>query len=147
MPSFEVASDPTALEAEAQQIQRGLREFNASRVGDDFRPLRIVARDDADQVIGGLVGATYWGWLHIETLWVGERHRRLGHGRRMLELAESEALARNCRNAFLDTFSFQARPLYERLGYRVVGTIEDFPPGHERHFLIKRLAGRVPPRR
>jgi hypothetical protein len=54
-------------------------------------------------------------------------------------MAESEAVHRGCQDAFLDTFSFQARPLYERLGYRVVGTIPGFPPGHERYFMVKFL--------
>ena len=137
---FEIGADPTALEAEAQRVRRGLRDFNASVIGEaDFRPVRIVVRDDSEELIGELVGGIYWGWLHVETLWVGEPHRRHGYGTRLLGMAESEALARGCQNAFLDTFSFQARSLYERLGYRIVGTIEGFPAGHERYFMVKRL--------
>ena len=41
----------------------------------------------------------------------------------------------------LDTFSFQARPFYERHGYRVVGTVPGFPHGHERYFMAKELSG------
>jgi hypothetical protein len=45
----------------------------------------------------------------------------------------------------LDTFSFQARGFYEKLGYCVFGTLDDYPPGHSRFYLTKRLAGSTPP--
>jgi hypothetical protein len=37
----------------------------------------------------------------------------------------------------LDTYSFQARGFYERLGYAVFGTLDDYPPGQSRIFLHK----------
>jgi hypothetical protein len=40
---------------------------------------------------------------------------------------------------WLDTFSFQARPFYEKLGYEVFGQLEDYPRGHSRYFLQKRF--------
>ena len=140
MAKFEIGSDHQTLETEAQRIRQGLRDFNASIVAPDYIPIRVVVRDEAGELIGGLVGGTYWQWLHVEVVWVRDDHRRRGFGTRLLAMAESEALRRGCQNSFLDTFSFQARPLYERLGYRVVGTIPDFPPGHEHYFMVKRLA-------
>jgi hypothetical protein len=47
---------------------------------------------------------------------------------------------------YLDTFHFQARPFYERLGYQLFGTLPDSPPGGMRYYLYKRL-GRAPTRR
>jgi hypothetical protein len=52
---------------------------------------------------------------------------------------EAEAIRRGCHGAFLDTFSYQARPFYEKLGYEVFGTLEDYPPGHQRFYMRKRL--------
>jgi hypothetical protein len=51
--------------------------------------------------------------------------------------AEAYARERGCRGAYLETFSFQARPLYEKLGFKVFGEIKDFPPGHS-HFFLKK---------
>ena len=51
--------------------------------------------------------------------------------------AEREAIRRGCRGAWLDTYSFQARGFYERLGYTIFGTIDNYPPGHSRIFLKK----------
>jgi hypothetical protein len=54
--------------------------------------------------------------------------------------AESEAVNRGCASSWLDTFSFQARGFYEKLGYRVFGELCDNPPGHTRFFLKKSLS-------
>ena len=50
-----------------------------------------------------------------------------------------KAIERGCTNAHLDTFSFQARPFYEKLGYRVFGTLENHPAGHQHYFMTKSL--------
>ena len=69
------------------------------------------------------------------------RIRRTGLGRKILIEAEREAIIRGCRGAWLDTYSFQARGFYERLGYTVFGMIDDYPPGQQRVFLYKKLIG------
>ena len=75
--------------------------------------------------------------LHVDLLFVPEDLRRTGIGRRIMIDAEEEAIRRGCRGAWLDTYSFQARGFYERLGYAMFGTIENYPPGHSRFFLKK----------
>jgi hypothetical protein len=42
-------------------------------------------------------------------------------------------------HAYLDTFSFQAPDFYKKLGYEVFGELQDFPHGHQRYFMKKRL--------
>ena len=44
--------------------------------------------------------------------------------------AEAYARTRGATGATLETYSFQARPFYERLGYEVVGMLEGHPLGH-----------------
>lgn len=62
-----------------------------------------------------------------------------GVGRSLLAAAEREAANRGCRGVYLDTFDFQARPFYERVGYTVFGAQDDYPPGHRRFFMQKDL--------
>ena len=54
--------------------------------------------------------------------------------------AEAEARERGCRGAQVDTLSFQGLEFYQRLGFRVAGRVDDFPPGHARYFLVKDYA-------
>ena len=53
--------------------------------------------------------------------------------------AETEAIGRRCHSTWLDTFEFQARGFYERLGYICFGQLHDYPPGFARYFMKKAL--------
>ncbi len=86
-----------------------------------------------------MLGETYWDWLYIDLLWVKDELRGRGYGRRLLTLAENEARQRGAKNAYLDTFSFQAPEFYEQLGYEVFGELQDYPAGHQRYFFTKKL--------
>ena len=117
-----------------------MAEFNRSQVGDDnHRALAIFLRDRQDTIIAGLTGGTYWGWLHIDILWVDEQIRGQGYGRKLLAAAEQEAARRGCQYTHLDTMSFQARGFYEKQGYVVFGELKDLPQGHRRYYLKKAL--------
>jgi GNAT superfamily N-acetyltransferase len=119
-----------------------LIRFNLSRSErpEGYRPLVILlSHPDTDEILGGLWAEIYYGHLHVDLLFVPEALRRSGIGRQILTQAEQEASRRGCRGVWLDTFSFQARGFYERLGYTAFGLIEDYPPGHSRFFLKKAL--------
>ena len=118
---------------------------HAAGHGVKFSPesLVLTLRPDGPDspVIGGLVGATNWTWLHIRILAVPAERRGLGIGRKLMDRAEDIARLRGCRAAWVDTYSFQAPGFYERLGYRQFGTLPDYPPGHQRLFYCKPLTG------
>jgi GNAT superfamily N-acetyltransferase len=121
-------------------VRDGLEAYNRHYAPDGgYEPLVIIVRAADQSVAGGLVGGTYWGWLHIDMLWLKDEARGQGLGTRTVAMAEQEALRRGCRRAHLDTMDFQALPFYQRLGYRVWGVLEDLPPGHQRYFLKKDL--------
>ncbi len=132
----------TAEEDEAvrQALMAPLRAYNEGQVGpSSYRPLIVQLRDDAGAVAGGVWGHTALGWLFVQFLVVPQAARGSGLGSRLMQLAEQEAIARGCRGAWLDTFSFQAKGFYEKLGYRPFGELPDYPPPHARHFLYKHL--------
>ncbi len=115
-------------------------EHNIARTGfDDGKYLAVWLRDEGDQVVGGLYGWTWAGWLEIKCLWIREDARGRGYGREMLLLAESEAIARGCQRAVLDSYSFQAPEFYQKLGYEVFGKLTGFPGSHTRYYLWKKL--------
>jgi GNAT superfamily N-acetyltransferase len=128
--------------ADEKAILDNLMAYNFGQVGHRyaFAKLGITLRDTADgPLLGGLTGETGNGWLYVDWLWVAEAARGRDLGTRLMDLAEAEGRRRGCHSAYLYTYSFQARPFYEKRGYAVVATLPDFPPGHQRHYLTKKL--------
>ena len=96
-------------------------------------------RDGQGGIAAGLYGFTWAGWLEIKFVWVREDLRGRGHGRELVEAAEAEARARGCMRVWLDSYTFQAPTFYQRLGYEVFGSLQDYPAPHGRVFLTKTL--------
>ena len=142
--TYSIQLTDTADDACRNAIASALVSYNAARTGrHDVRPLILRVDDDQGQVIGGLCGRTSFDWLFVELLIVPESLRGRGVGTELMRRAESEAIARGCRNAWLDTFEFQARGFYERLGYTCFGELPDYPPGFARYFMRKALTPSV----
>ena len=99
--------------------------------------------DSAGSIIAGCnLIIDCWKAADLDILWVEEQYRRQGIGSALIREAERAAREKGCRFMTLGTFDFQARPLYEKFGFSVCGTIEDCPTkGHTHYDMIKRLDG------
>jgi len=121
-------------------IGQGIYNYNTQQAGaSNEQRLCFVLHAPDQEIVGGVMGATYWEWFWIDLLWVKDELRGRGYGHRLLTLAEDEARQRGVKNAYLDTFSFQAPDFYKQHGYQVFGELQNFPPGHQRYFLRKQL--------
>ena len=126
--SVRIVEELPATERDA--IVSGLLEYNTAQ-GCRWAShlLAVVARDTTGALVGGLLGQSNLGWLFVSALCVAAGHRGRGHGKAILAMAEAEARRRACIGVYLDTYSFQGRPFYERRGYRLFGELVDCPPG------------------
>lgn len=135
-----VTVDDAPSPADIAALDDAIDAFNARRTGiDDGRRLAIVLRDAGGTIYAGLHGHSWGGCCEVKVLWVAEGHRGRGLGRRLLQAAEDEALRRGCTQVVLTSHSFQAPGFYERLGYRRLATIPDYPRGHANVVLTKAL--------
>jgi GNAT superfamily N-acetyltransferase len=136
---LDVVDDPTPEDREA--LVAPLRRYNQAH-GPllEVKPLALLLRDEAGNTVGGLWGRTAYDWLYVELLAVPEGMRGSGTGTALMRTAEAIALERGCIGTWLDTFAFQARPFYEKLGYSVFGELIDHPRGSARYFLMKRFS-------
>ncbi|GJJ02199.1 N-acetyltransferase [Duganella rhizosphaerae] len=124
-----------------QELVKGLTAYNAAQAnGETPNYLVATVKDDGGKLVGGLLGATYLGWLQIQVVWLDDSVRGLGYGSELMAIAEREGLRRGVQKAFVETLSFQALPFYEKLGYTVFSRLADFPPGGARYALTKKLA-------
>jgi GNAT superfamily N-acetyltransferase len=129
--------------ADIDAIRDGLRAFNNARSGREanWQPFVLHLIDPSGKPVGGLTGFTLFDWIFVELFHIPETLRGQGLGRALMDRAEAFARERGCIGIWLDTFSFQARPFYEKLGFTVFGTLDDHPIGGARYFMKKRLDG------
>jgi GNAT superfamily N-acetyltransferase len=138
-PIVEVSDDPP--QEAYLQLWEVLKAFNIKAMGDcESKTFAILLRDpETRAVIGGLWGRSLWGSFYVDMLVAPDGQRGAGLGGDMLRKAEAEARARGCGDIWLDTFAFQARPFYEKLGFRVFGQIDGEHPAFPRYFMVKDL--------
>jgi GNAT superfamily N-acetyltransferase len=140
MDQLRIVIEPHAPDNMRTFVREHLYMHNIAATGiDAYYDLAIFLKDENDEILGGLLAEMWGNWLHVNVLWVADIVRTRGHGRRMIAMAERYAVERGYHNAYLSTHSFQARPFYEKLGYEVFGTLENFPPGHAKYYMRKRL--------
>ena len=127
---------------EKEELLTGLRTYNGQFLdlstfsGD----IGVYVRDDKGVMLGGLIGVRKGDWLNIEYLWVSDAVRGSGVGSQLIKTAEDEARRKGCTHALVDTVSFQARPFYEKQGYQLQLSLQDYPyPEMQRHYLTKAL--------
>jgi GNAT superfamily N-acetyltransferase len=126
---------------ESAALTDAINRYNVEQTGrTEFFPVALFLRDESDTLRGGLVGHIWGGWMHVAVLWIDADLRRHGYGTRLLQEAETYARERGCHSVCLETFSFQAPEFYPRFGYELFGMLDDYPPGHAKHFYRKTLS-------
>ena len=144
MADLELVFEPLPSEALARLVTEGVDLYNVAATGiPEWYAANFFLRSPRGEWMGGLLGGIWGGWLDVKHLWVAAAARNAGNGRRLLQAAEAYALERGCFAATLETHSFQALPFYEKQGYEVFGRLEDYPPGHAKFYLQKRLLDKV----
>ena len=133
-----------SVKEEKDWVATQLVAFNKSNVpfqqSEDWISLSYVLKNETGQVVAGVNATLYcWNIMYVDILYVEDAHRGKGYGRLLLEKAEGKAKNLGGYLSHLDTFDWQAKDFYQRLGYSVFGVLEDCPPGHSRYYMQKRL--------
>jgi ribosomal protein S18 acetylase RimI-like enzyme len=138
---MKVSIDSDVSKADEEVILQGLNDFNETYAGPtNLERFQLAVRSEDGEVVAGVLASCIWQWLHINVIWVSEELRGQGYGSKLLDAAEKEGIKRGRKYVVLHTFSFQARPFYERHGYKVSGELMDFPEGHAQFTMMKRLS-------
>ena len=136
----ELVFDPLPNDALTRFLTDNVVHINVARTGlSDWHPFGYFLKSTRGEWVGGLTGYVWGGWLHVTFLWVAELIRGQRQGSRLMDAAEAFAVECGASAATLETFSFQAPGFYAKRGYVVFGSLDDYPPGHTKLFLTKRL--------
>lgn len=129
-----------ASEPLRQEIRHHLKAYNSKfkEVQEDLS-LVIDERDPTGKLLGGIVCTIVGLWLEIDYMWVDASQRYRGLGSKLLIEAEAEAIKRGCKYATLFTYSFQARPFYEKHGYELAYVQKHYPVSNVKYHMTKTL--------
>jgi GNAT superfamily N-acetyltransferase len=120
-------------------VRKGLIAFNRTTPNYTLgHPLSVSLIDDGE-IVGGATGDVRGPTLYVDLLWVADAYRGQDFGTKIMDLMEDEARRRGATQAYLDTYSFQAKPFYEKRGYAVIGKLEGFLEGIDKYWLAKSL--------
>ncbi|ENJ1726430.1 TPA: GNAT family N-acetyltransferase [Vibrio parahaemolyticus] len=131
-------------EEELKAISDGISAFNAQYLPEDgefdsgFRFV-ITARNESGEFIGGIQASVVWSYCVLELLWLSEESRGKGLGSKLIKQLVEFATEKGLSQIRTETLDFQAKPFYEKQGFRVYGELEDTPKGHKTYFLVKAL--------
>ena len=134
---FHVEDHPDPLDIDVLETQIRHEASASIGLGDEV-DLGIFVRD-AGRVVAGISGWTWGDCCELQSLWVAPSLRGHGLATQLLAAAEAEAAARGCSQTVHFTYAFQARALYEKNGYELVGCVQDFPSGTDVLWYRKRL--------
>ena len=98
--------------------------------------IRVI--NEKDQVVGGAQMWAYWGWADINLLALEQKVRGRGLGRQLMHAIENKAREEGCNRIRVETFGNELE-FYQRMGYRIVGHLEDYPEGYSYYWLRKDL--------
>ncbi|MDL4843018.1 GNAT family N-acetyltransferase [Aquibacillus rhizosphaerae] len=130
---------------DSEFIKKKLIEYNMQQLPDEIKTpieqLSFIIRNKVGVIVGGITATTFWSHVHIDFLWVDEKHRGKRYGSKLIKKMEEWAMRKGCRTILLDTFSFQAPEFYKKQGFTVIGIVEDHPRGYNQYFLEKKMEG------
>jgi ribosomal protein S18 acetylase RimI-like enzyme len=99
----------------------------------------VFLKNDLGKIFGGIQAQFDTESVYIEALWVDEKLRNKGYGKKLLLATELEAIKIGCVFSILDTWDFQAPDFYLKNGYKHMGEIKNYWREHSRIFLKKAL--------
>jgi ribosomal protein S18 acetylase RimI-like enzyme len=142
--NFAYSANQAQLERLAKRAQLGLNSHNQQSGFRSHVERGRFALSKSDDESGEEIAITcckvLGQWVHVEYLWVDQTRRGEGLGKALMDAVEAQAHERSCIGLMLTTISFQAPEFYERLGFEVLATLDDYPEnGYQRYCMAKRF--------
>lgn len=110
--------------------------FRAKQLGP-ILPFSVFIKDPKQTVLGGISGATLYGALYIDSLWVATSLRHQKWGTRLMQEAETIGKKRGARFATVNTMDWEALPFYQKLGYSIEFVREGYDKNSKMFMLRK----------
>jgi GNAT superfamily N-acetyltransferase len=136
---YKVIVKTESVEIYQNQLEEKHQAFNQKHQVAESKEEIIYIALDGDVFVGGIKMVVYEHSLYTHLLAVNKEYRGKNIGKKLMNFAEQEANKRDIQLLDVGTAEFQARPFYEKLGYKVIYTRKDNPKGYECYTLYKNL--------
>lgn len=126
---------------ELKKLDKKLSHYDAQHTkGTLYEMFSIGYVDEKDVVIGGLFAtSTAYDIVYVSTLFVEEAFRGQGIGKKLMLELELQARDKGAKMIRLDTFDWQGKEFYQKLGYEEVGCYMSEEFNFSEHFFLKKL--------
>ena len=95
---------------------------------------------DGEKLIGGAIGFIQYNWYFLDMLYVDTKYRKKGIATKLITEIEKYSKDKKLTGIRMETWNFQAKGFYEKMGYTVWAQIENCPPGTIDYYLKKNLS-------
>lgn len=129
--NYPILLEETDNSQAAADILAGVRAYNITYLGIYHRKHFVLyLQDENKQTVAGLTAEYLETLCTVHLVWIKDELRGLHIGTELLLKLEEYIKPKGCTTIQLDTTEFQAKPFYEKLGYKVVATLPKGFKGH-----------------
>ncbi|MCC8371464.1 MAG: GNAT family N-acetyltransferase [Rickettsia endosymbiont of Pseudomimeciton antennatum] len=138
---LEIVYADNSIDAQYMKImENGLNELAKVKKGlDAIKSFSFACFDNDKNFVAGVDGKSFYGCLYVDMLWVSENFRGQNYGTLLMAKVEDVARERNCKFMTVCTTDWQARPFYEKLGFKLEFVRSDYDKDSEVYYLRKDL--------
>ncbi len=124
---------------EVNVIREGIISDSVKAHMDRMTSFAFFLKNSKSQIIAGILGYSMYGLLYTDMLWVHPEYRNKRLATKLLNEAENLGRKRKCTFTCLVTMSWQALPMYQKLGYQIEFISEGFRNNTKMYHLRKSL--------
>lgn len=115
-------------------------KVNSDIVVDEYqaKEFNFMIYDD-NKLVGGAIGFVKYDWYFLDMLYIDEEYRKRKIGTSLINELENFAQKKKLVGIRTDTWDFQAKGFYEKMGFTLFGELKDCPLGTINYFFEKKL--------
>lgn len=118
-------------------IHQCLQDYNRSYM-NEYQDFSFHLEVDGI-VIAGVVAESVSDTIEVSYLYVEERNRKKGLGRRLLSALEENGRKTGMKRILLNTYSFQAPEFYKKCGFEQIAEIDPCFGNHAQFYFSKTI--------
>ncbi|AIF81478.1 blasticidin-S acetyltransferase [endosymbiont of Acanthamoeba sp. UWC8] len=136
---LKIILDKAPTEQDLEFLSEGLDKDTFNKIGIEKleENIALFIKDETGNMYGGLSMILYLGCIYIRDVFVAEIIRNRGFATRLIHKAEAIAKENNCGFLALHTHQWQARGLYEKLGFKLKYIESGYKLNSELYYMVK----------